>query len=145
MNFRSRRSEDPELNILPLIDVVFLLLIFFMVTTTFERESEISITLPEASREQVEPQDESIEISIDKQGRVFINDQALVNAQQSTIRDALDEAVTAGENKNPPVIINADAETAHQVVIKVMDAARQLGLRKVTFATRVLQSGSETE
>ncbi|MDZ7737027.1 MAG: biopolymer transporter ExbD [Gammaproteobacteria bacterium] len=140
MNFRSRRTEDPDLNILPLIDVVFLLLIFFMVTTTFERESEISITLPEASREQVKSQDESIEISIDKQGRVFVNEQALANSQQSTIREALDAATSAIDNESPAVIINADAETAHQTVIKVMDAARQLGLRKVTFATRVLQS-----
>ena len=140
MNFRSKRPDDLDLNITPLIDVVFLLLIFFMVTTTFERESEISITLPEASRDQIDTQDDLIEISIDKQGRVFVNGQALVNAQLSTIRDALDEAVAAGNQNRPPVIINADAETNHQSVIKVMDAARQIGLRKVTFATRVLQS-----
>lgn len=140
MNFRSKRTEDPDLNILPLIDVVFLLLIFFMVTTTFERESELSITLPEASREQVESPTDKIEISIDQQGRVFINDNALVNSQQATIRDALKQALGEIDRQNPPVIINADAEATHQSVIRVMDVARQVGLRKVTFATRVLQS-----
>ncbi len=140
MNFRSRRPEDPDLNITPLIDVVFLLLIFFMVTTTFEHESEIDITLPEASSEQVDPPDNTIDISIDERGRVFINENGLVNNQPATIRQALKKAVADSDNRNPPVLINADAETTHQAVIKVMDAARQLGLRKVTFATRALES-----
>lgn len=139
MNFRSRRTDDLDLNITPLIDVVFLLLIFFMVTTTFERESEISITLPEASREQVQTQDKTIEISVDQQGRVFINGQSLVNSQPATIRKALEKAVESGKSRQPPLVINADAKATHQSVIKVMDVARQLGLRKVTFATRVLQ------
>jgi len=140
MNFRSKRTSDPDLNILPLIDVVFLLLIFFMVTTTFERESEISITLPQASREPVEPDDRVIEVAIDKQGRVFINEQALADSQPATIREALNEAVMSGDRENPPIIINADAQATHQNVVRVMDAARQLGLRKVTFATRLLES-----
>lgn len=139
MNFRPQRTDDIDLNITPLIDIVFLLLIFFMVTTTFERESEISITLPESSREQVQTQDKTIEISIDKQGRVFVDGQALVNSQSATIREALDKAVRETGKAQPPLIINADAETAHQSVIKAMDAARQLGLRKVTFATRVIE------
>ena len=140
MNFRSKRTEEPDLNILPLIDVVFLLLIFFMVTTTFERESELSITLPEASREQIEPPADKIEISVDKQGRVFINDNALVNSKRATLRDALQQALADIDSQNPPVIINADAAATHQSVIRIMDVARQVGLRKVTFATRVLQS-----
>lgn len=141
MNFRSRRSEDPDLNILPLIDVVFLLLIFFMVTTTFDRDSEISITLPEASREQVEREPQAVNIDIDREGRVFINERALANAQSGTIREALDRAVdNLDERDDPAIIINADAETSHQSVIRVMDAARQLGLRQVTFATRVEQT-----
>ncbi|MCS3902757.1 biopolymer transport protein ExbD [Methylohalomonas lacus] len=141
MNFRSRRTEDPDLNILPLIDVVFLLLIFFMVTTTFDRDSEISITLPEASQDKVDSKPQAVEIDIDREGRVFINARALANAQSATIREALDQAVKASDDRDDPaIIINADAETSHQSVIRVMDAARQLGLRRVTFATRLEQS-----
>lgn len=144
MNFRNKRSEDPDLNITPLIDIVFLLLIFFMVTTTFERNSEISITLPEASQEKVETDNRPIEIDIDKQGRIYINSQALLNSQSATIREALNEAVGARDKSNDPqgpaILINADAETSHQSVIKVMDVARQLGLRRVTFATQLEQT-----
>lgn len=144
MNFRNKRTEDPDLNITPLIDVVFLLLIFFMVTTTFERDSEISITLPEASREKIETDNSPIEVDIDKEGRIYINSQALLNSQSATIREALNEAVDSLDKNSPPegpaILINADAETAHQSVIKVMDAARQLGLRRVTFATQIEQT-----
>lgn len=138
MNFRATRKHDePDVNILPLIDVVFLLLIFFMVTTTFERESEISITLPEASREEVKVEPDAIEIAIDKDGRVFINEQSLPDSQLGTIRDALTAYVADADRI--PVIINADAEASHQSVIRVMDAARQAGLRQITFATRLLE------
>jgi biopolymer transport protein ExbD len=138
MNFRAKRKYDePDVNILPLIDVVFLLLIFFMVTTTFERESEISITLPEASQETVTPEPETIEIAIDKNGRIFINEQALPDSQFMTIRDNLAEHLR--DVDQIPVIINADAEATHQMVIRVMDAARQLGLRQITFATQLSQ------
>lgn len=137
MNFRSgRKPDEPDVNILPLIDVVFLLLIFFMVTTTFERESEISITLPEASREEIKPELDVIEIAIDKDGRVFINERELPDAQLDTIRNALSAHVDDADRL--PVIINADAEATHQSVIRVMDAARQVGLRQITFATRLL-------
>lgn len=142
MNFRSRRRDDVDLNILPLIDVVFLLLIFFMVTTTFERDSEISITLPEASREAVQEQPEAIAIDIDQQGRVYINEQALDDAQSPTIRAALEAAVAEVDTgqEQPAIIISADEAATHQSVIKVMDIARQIGLRRITFATRVEQA-----
>lgn len=140
MNFRSRRPDDIDLNITPLIDVVFLLLIFFMVTTTFKRESEINITLPEASEETVKSEIEIIEVSIDKQGQLFVNDQALVNSQRATIREALNEAMVDQKKDQPPLVINADAEVTHQTVIKVMDVARQIGLRQITFATRLLET-----
>lgn len=140
MNFRSKRRDDVDLNITPLIDVVFLLLIFFMVTTTFERESEINITLPEASEENIKTEPDFIEVSIDRQGTVFVNNEALVNSQATTIRAALSEILDDHKKQKPPLIINADAETSHQAVIKVMDAARQIGLRRITFATRLLEN-----
>lgn len=134
MNFRPVQREKVELNITPLIDVVFLLLIFFMVSTTFERESEINITLPESSKEMTEAKPDSINIGIDADSRIYINDKALLNSQISTIKEAIYDAL--GSLEDATVIISADAKTNHQTVIKVMDAARQLGLVRITFATQ---------
>ena len=121
MNLRPQRRDDVDLNITPLIDVVFLLLIFFMVSTTFERESEISITLPEASEEYAETKLDTVEVAVDAEGRVFINEQMLVNSQLMTIREALRDAMY--DMEEPPVVISADARATHQLVVRVMDAA----------------------
>jgi len=137
MNFRSGNREDVELNITPLIDVVFLLLIFFMVSTTFERESEINITLPEASKELTEAKPDAISVAIDSQSRIYVNGRTLINSQLSTIKQAIYEAL--GNLTDVPIIISADAETNHQSVVKVMDAARQLGLVRITFATQKIE------
>lgn len=137
MNLRPSRKDDVEVSITPLIDVVFLLLIFFMVSTTFDRESEINITLPEASREYTEMDIDTLEISIDAKGSVYINDQVLVNSQLVTIREAIREVLY--DLEDPQVIISADAQAAHQTVIRVMDAARQLDLVRITFATQALE------
>ena len=141
MNFRSQRQGETEINITPLIDVVFLLLIFFMVSTTFEREAEIKITLPEASEEQVEAKPEFILVRIDAQEQIYIGDEPLVNTKISSIRAALKEQ--ARELTEVPVVIRADAQISHQIVIKVMDAARQSGLVNITFATRILDEDSK--
>lgn len=137
MNFSPRRKSDVELNVTSFIDVVLLLLIFFMVSTTFGRKSEVSITLPEATESPTQTEPESINIALDAQNRVFINDNPLVNSQLSTIREAIRD--TKEGLTDPVVIINADAETTHQAVIRVMDAARQLSLTRITFATRILE------
>lgn len=136
MNFRPRRKDDVELNVTSFIDVVLLLLIFFMVSTTFGKKSEISITLPEATDAPVTQVPDTINITLDSQGRVFVNEAPLVNAQSNTIREAI-RGVASGLT-DPVVIINADAETTHQAVVRVMDAARQLSLSRITFSTRVL-------
>lgn len=135
MNFRPRREEEVDVNLTPLIDVVFLLLIFFMVSTTFIRESEIELTLPEASAEAHNDPIDKIEIAIDKSGRFFVNGNALINTQLATIRQALNEAKS--DDDDPVVIISADAAASHQSVITVMDAARQAGLNRVTFPTKI--------
>ncbi len=140
MNLRHSKKEAPEVNITPLIDVVFLLLIFFMVSTTFEREAELSIELPEASSK-AQKQDERIEIAIDASGRYFVNGRQLVNRQTQTIRQALKQASEG--LKEPSVVISADANTPHQSVVTVMDAARQLGLVRLTFAARLGDKESE--
>ncbi len=137
MNFRSERRDEVNLDITPLIDVVFLLLIFFMVSTTFEHNSEINITLPTSSKEITEAKPDAVNIGLDAQGNIYINDKALVNAQLDTIKNALSEAIV-GLNE-PPIIISADADATHQSVVRVMDAARQLGLVKITFATQEIK------
>ncbi len=134
MKFRAQNTEDLDINITPLIDVVFLLLIFFMVSTTFERESEINITLPQASEELTEAKPDAINVAIDARGNVFVNDQALLNSQLGSIKEAIFDKL--GQRNDAPVIISADSETDHQAVVKVMDAARQLGLIRITFATQ---------
>ena len=116
--------------------MVFLLLIFFMVSTTFEREAEIKITLPEASEEQVEAKSDLIFVRVDANEQIYIDDKPLVNNRISTIHTALKEQTR--ELTDVPVIIRADAKVSHQTVIKVIDAARQSGLVNITFATRIL-------
>lgn len=134
MILRHDRNRDPELNITPLIDVVFLLLIFFMVSTTFEKESEVSIDLPEASGQQVTEDRFTIEITIDSEGNYFVNQRRIKDRELSTLKSALRQ--TRGEHDDPKLIISADKMTPHQAVIRAMDAARQVGMVKLTFATR---------
>lgn len=134
MKLRPNRKEEPDLNLTPLIDVVFLLLIFFMVSTTFDREAELKIQLPEAAgEERQEPQD-PIEITIDAEGRYFVNRQEVVNTKIETLKQAI--AKVAADRRDPPLIISADARTPHQAVIRAMDATRQLGIVHITFATK---------
>ena len=133
MRLQSKRHEDPDVNLTPLIDVVFLLLIFFMVSTTFERETEISIELPEASGKPVEHQRQMVEISIDEKGRYFVNKEEVINTQLETLKQAIKKA--AGGEEKPRVLLSADKMTPHQAVITAMDAARQLGFVSLTFAT----------
>ncbi len=135
MNFQPNPPDELDLNITPLIDVVFLLLIFFMVSTTFDHESEVNITLPQASKEIAQAKPDAINVAIDAQSRIFINKNELVNSQISTIKEALYDI--AADLEDAPIIISADEETPYQVVIRTMDAARQLGLVKITFATRI--------
>ena len=136
MNFRQPRSREVDVNLTPLIDVVFLLLIFFMVSTTFVKESKIDLTLPEASEELREHTVTRIEVAIDREGNVFVNEQGLVNSRVETIRQALAEARGSAQGVDPVVVISADAHTSHQAVVDAMDAARQAGLLRVTFPTR---------
>lgn len=134
----NRRREDPEISLTPLIDVVFLLLIFFMVSTTFTRLSEITVDLPEAQAAPAEQERDVIDIVIDVQGRYFVNDKLLVNRQTDTLRRALEEQ--AKGKRDQTVMISADAQTPHQAVITAMDAARQAGILHVSLATRDSES-----
>ena len=133
MNIQPDNPEEPEINLTPLIDVVFLLLIFFMVSTTFEHQSRIQIELPEATAEPGKPEDEALEILIDAEGRYFLGDQQVVNTELKTLKGAIRKAV--GDRESMPVIIRADARTPHQAVVRALDATSQLGLVHISLAT----------
>lgn len=135
MDFSSGREDNVEINVTSLIDVVLLLLIFFMVSTTFLNPAHINLTLPQAvSGEQQDPP-KAIEVTVDGEGRYYVNGQALVNAQVDTLKSSMAEA--AKDAKEPPVIVHADAKATHQAVVNVLDVARQLGLLKISFATEI--------
>jgi biopolymer transport protein ExbD len=137
MNLQPGTQDEPDINLTPLIDVVFLLLIFFMVSTTFEHQSRIKIDLPEATAEPTKPDDESLEIIIDAQGRYFIGDRQVVNTELKTLRSAISKA--AGDREAIPVIIRADGNTPHQSVVTALDAASQLGLTQISLATSKIE------
>ena len=134
MNLRpNREKEQLDVNITPLIDVVFLLLIFFMVSTTFDRQAQLKVKLPEASATAEQQQTESIFLAIDAKGQYYINDKQLVNTTIKTLKQAL--VKTMNENKEIAVILKADANTPHQAVVTAMDAAAQVGLTRLSIAT----------
>ena len=133
MNFRPKHEDDIGIEMVPLIDVILLLVIFFMVSTRFVKESEIQLTLPQASAEVKSAPPVQIDISIDRKGQIFVKGQALVNSQLATIEQAFRDAKPA--DGEPLVVISADREATHQSVIDVMDAARRVGLYHITFPT----------
>jgi biopolymer transport protein ExbD len=133
VNLQPDDSDEPDVNLTPLIDVVFLLLIFFMVSTTFEHQSRILVELPEASAEPITPEAESLEIIVDAQGRYFIGDEQVVNSQLKTLKGAI--ANVLGDRTDMPVIVRADANSPHQSVVTVLDATSQLGLTRISLAT----------
>lgn len=135
MNFRAPQSDDVDVNLTPLIDVVFLLLIFFMVSTSFVKDSQIKLTLPEASEDVKELPADTIEIAVDRNGTWFVNGHALADKRPDTLLSALAEAVP--DSGDPVVVIAADEGASHQEVIDIMDAARQLGLTRITFPIEV--------
>ena len=134
MKFTHSIKTEAEINLTPLIDVVFLLLIFFMVSTTFIGESHLSIDLPEASSEDINIVREQIEVSITRQGDFAVNGTALIDTSLESLKDALQQAGN-GDNSMPLIII-ADAATPHQSVVMAMDAAGQTGFAHLSIATK---------
>ena len=141
MKFRRRPRNEVSIELTPLIDVVFLLLIFFMVSTTFIRETQLELELPEASGELQQPEEQSIVITIAEDGTYAVNDQALVNSQLATLMRALRQQIGEGDASRQ-LIITADANATHQAVVRAMDAAGQLGLTRLSITT---QSPEEAE
>jgi biopolymer transport protein ExbD len=137
MNFGKPKSELQGINVTSLIDVVFILLIFFMVTTTFQREADLAINLPQASQEPDVSQGVPLEIVINAHGQFYVGGQELVNNRIDTLKRALQKIAVGRKDK--PLVIRADARTPHQYVVTAMDAAAQLGLVRLSIATTQFQ------
>jgi biopolymer transport protein ExbD len=134
MNLRTRPREEPHVDLTSLIDVVFLLLIFFMVSTSFVKESQLTIRLPEAATEPVAATEaDRLEIAITETGTFFVNGRELVNNSPVTLRRALEEV--SGGRTDLPVTIVADADARHQSVVTAMDVAGRLGFVRINVAT----------
>jgi biopolymer transport protein ExbD len=136
MNFqRGRRNEDLEVNLVPLIDVLLVIIIFLVVSATFSRVSELQINLPtaEASAQQDKPL--VVTVDVDASGQYMVNGMDVAERTVEAISLALRKA--AGDGKEPTIVINADAKSTHQSVVDVMEASRQAGYTHITFATQV--------
>ena len=141
MNLRSHPKEQPEVNLTSLIDVVLLLLIFFMVTTSFVRETEIRLKLPEAETAPPMSFDEAVEITITADGDYLIDGRQTINRRPITLRRALAEV--AGDRRDQTIVIRADARASHQSVVTAMDVAGRLGFMRINIATMEQGSGDE--
>ncbi|MEP2618790.1 MAG: biopolymer transporter ExbD [Marinomonas sp.] len=139
MKFRRQKIDDVQINLTPLIDVVFLLLIFFMVSTTFNQSTELTIDLPTAtSNAPSSDVSQNVELVITADGQYVINGQTLINERVSTLVQGLKE-VTRGDNSRP-LIITADAKASYDMVLRVYDAAATLGITKLAHTAQKEQA-----
>ena len=146
MNLRpNHQDETVEVNLTPLIDVVFLLLIFFMVTTTFDRHARLKVSLPESSVKSIQQQDDPLVLAIDARGNYFLNDRQIVNQQLDTLKQAIQKVLAQSANaknnagsvdySSASLVLRADGNAPHKAVVRAMDAASQLGMTKLSIAT----------
>ncbi len=134
MKLQSKSRDEPEINVISLVDVLLVLVLFFMVSTSFMRETEISLQLPEATIEsRAETPNETLEIMVTQAGSYLVNGRELVNSERRTLRAAIERL--SGEKRDQPVVIRADAAATHQAVITAMDVAGQLGFVRINIAT----------
>jgi biopolymer transport protein ExbD len=133
VNLRTRPREDPEINLTSLIDVVLLLLVFFMVSTSFLKATEIRLQLPQAEAVPREEPTVEIEIMISASGDYFVDGQELVNRRAETLQRAIEQV--AGERRGLPITIRADGRASHQSVVTAMDVVGRLGFSRVLIAT----------
>lgn len=134
MNFRPRAKEEPEINLIPFIDVLLVVLIFLMLTTTYSKFTEMQLRLPVADTEAQREYPKEVVVAVSSDGRYMVNRQPVSGRSSDVLAAALGDAAKAG--KETVVIISADATATHQSVITVMEAARRAGLTQVTFATQ---------
>jgi biopolymer transport protein ExbD len=141
MNFRHRTREEPEINLIPFIDVLLVVLIFLMLSTTYSRYSELQINLPTADAERLKERPGEVLVSVTADGRYLVNHKALEGRSVDLLAAELRAAASAGSGDNSVVILSADAMAAHQSVINVLDASRRAGLPRLTFATQLPGAG----
>lgn len=134
MNFRPRHRDEPEINLIPFIDVLLVVLIFLMLSTTYSKFTELQLTLPVADAEPQRDRPKEIIVAVAADGRYSINKTAVQDRSVGGLSQALNEAARAGPDS--VVIISADATAPHQSVVSVMEAARRSGLSQITFATQ---------
>jgi biopolymer transport protein ExbD len=133
VRLRVKRADEIELNLISLVDVVLLLVIFFMLSTTFVQDSRLRVELPQAGSAAVEREAQPIVVTISAQGSYRVNDRALVNNERATLSAALRQV--AGSSRDGPVTIRADARATHQSVVTAMDVAAKQGFTQVNIAT----------
>lgn len=134
MRIRDRRAEDvPEINLVPLIDVILVLIIFFVITTTFDARSVLKLELPRANADQTEQQTKSLSVLVNADGRYFVDDHEALRTDVESLKRTIAEV--AGDDRERPVLLRADARTPHQAVVTAMDALGQLGFRRISIAT----------
>ena len=134
MNFRRKQMEEPEINFIPLIDVLLVILIFLMITTTYSKYAELQINLPTADAEKQLERPNEVSIGVNAGGKYSINGKAIVFSNIDAL--ASDMKAAAAGKKDPVVVINADAQATHQAVVYVMQASQMAGLGQVTFTTQ---------
>ena len=135
MNFqRGRGHDDPEINLIPFIDVLLVIIIFLMLTTTYAKFSGLEINLPTADAATQEEQPNEVEVAVTASGQVLVNKTPLAANEVTAISDALIRA--AGDKKDPLIVISADAKTTHQSVVDIMQAAQAAGYPRISFATQ---------
>lgn len=137
MNLRPRLRDEPEIDLAPLIDVVFLMLIFFMVSTTFIKEASLKVSLPQASAQPIAPAAKPIEVTVNQQGIYFLGDHPLPDNREETLRQALALRLDGRDPQTVQLIIRADAHTEHLHVIAALDAASLAGFQRVAIATKL--------
>jgi biopolymer transport protein ExbD len=140
MNFRHRRLEEPEINLIPFIDVLLVIIIFLMLSTTYAKYSELQVTLPTADADRLKERPGEIVVSVGAEGQYAINRKPVEG--RSVEQLAAELVAAAGGRNDSVVIVSADAMAAHQTVINVLDAARRANLPRLTFATQLPQPGA---
>jgi len=134
MKFRQRQHEEPEINLIPFIDVLLVILIFLMLSTTYSKFTELQVSLPTADADNLKDRPREIVVAVSADGRYVVNSQAVEGRAVELLSVALSQA--AAGNSDITVVVSADAAAAHQSVINVMDAARRAGLSRLTFAAQ---------
>ena len=134
MNFRRRNNEEPEINLIPFIDVLLVVLIFLMLSTTYSKFTEMQVTLPVADTEAQRDYPKELIVAVGSDGNYSLNHSVLPGRSLDIVASALSEATR--DSKDTVLVISADASAKHQSVVTVMEAARRAGLSKITFATQ---------